>query len=351
MAVPGDRLSRGENTVILVGDVGGTKTYLALFEPDNLDSPQVQATLFSQRYSSLESLISEFLSYHKVKVVAAAFGIAGYVRDGHVTTPNLPWAVKTKNLETAIDCQNVALVNDVEANAYGLELVAPEDLIDLNPEGVETDGNRAVISPGTGLGQAGIFAMGRLHLPFACEGGHTDFAPRTELESQLMLYLHDKFGRVSTERVVSGMGLSNIYDFLRDAGRGTPPHEIEFGEPADKSRLISEMAQDGRSELCSLALNMFVSLLGAEAGNLALKMMALGGIYLGGGIPPKIIGKLKEGSFLESFLNKGRMRPLLEKIPVKVIMTDRTAMLGALVVAKGLLIQNMDINTDRQKVH
>jgi glucokinase len=335
--------------VILVGDVGGTKTYLALFEPENYDSPQVQATLFSPRYSSLESLISEFLSYHNVEVIAAAFGIAGYVRDGHVTTPNLPWTVKTLNLAAAMNCDNVALVNDVEANAYGLELVSAEDLIDLNPEGVQADGNRAVISPGTGLGQAGIFAMGRQHLPFACEGGHTDFAPRTELESQLMLYLHEKFGRVSVERVVSGMGLSNIYDFLRDAGRGAAPPEIEFGQPADKSRLISEMAQDGKNELCTLALNMFVSLLGAETGNLALKMMALGGVYLGGGIPPKIIGKLKEGSFLESFLNKGRMRPLLEKIPVKVIMTDRTAMLGALVVAKGLLIQNRDV--DRQKVH
>jgi glucokinase len=325
--------------MILVGDVGGTKTYLALFEPDNLDTPHVQATLFSTRFSSLESLIAEFLKYHKAPVEAAAFGIAGYVREGTVTTPNLPWAVRTKNLANAIDCDNVVLINDVEANAYGLELVSEADLVDLNPEGVVTDGNRAVISPGTGLGQAGIFAMGRQHMPFACEGGHTDFAPRTELESQLMLYLHAKFGRVSTERVVSGQGLANIYDFLRDAGRGTAPHEIEFGEPADKSRLISEMAQAGDNELCVLALNMFVSLLGAEAGNLALKMMAVGGVYIGGGIPPKIINKLKEGSLLESFLNKGRMRPLLEKIPVKVVMTDRTAMLGALVVAKGLLIQ------------
>ncbi len=335
--------------VILVGDVGGTKTYLALFEPDNYESPHVQATLFSPRYSSLEGLVGEFLSYHQCNVIAAAFGIAGYVRDGHVTTPNLPWSVKIENLERTINCDNVALVNDVEANAYGLELLTPLDLIELNPEGEEADGNRAVISPGTGLGQAGIFAMGRNHLPFACEGGHVDFAPRTELESQLMLYLHEKFGRVSVERVVSGMGLSNIYDFLRDAGRGVPPHEIEFGEPADKSRLISEMGQEGKNELCTLALNMFVSLLGAEAGNLALKMMALGGIYLGGGIPPKIISKLKEGTFLESFLNKGRMRPLLEKMPVKVIMTDRTAMLGALVVAKGLLIEKSD--ADRQKVH
>ncbi|MBS1997973.1 MAG: glucokinase [Cyanobacteria bacterium SZAS LIN-2] len=338
--------------MILVGDVGGTKTYLAIFDTADFDTPVVQATLFSPRYSSLEGLVSEFLSYHKKFAInAAAFGVAGYVHDGTVTTPNLPWTVRAKNLAEAIDCENVALVNDVEANAYGLELVSTEDLIDLNPEGVERDGNRAVISPGTGLGQAGIFAMGRQHMPFACEGGHTDFAPRTELESELMMYLHNKFGRVSVERVVSGMGLSNIYDFLRDAGRGTPPAEIEFGEPSAKSRLISEMAQEGKSELCSLALNMFVSLLGAEAGNLALKMMAVGGIYLGGGIPPKIITKLKEGSFLESFLNKGRMRPLLEKIPVKVIMTDRTAMLGALVVAKGLLIQHHDVELDKTPAH
>ncbi len=340
--------------VLLVGDVGGTKTYLALFEPDNYDTPLVQATLFSSRYSSLEALIGEFLSYHKCEVVASAFGIAGYVRDGQVTTPNLPWSVRLQNLQKTISCQNVALINDVEANAYGLKLLAPLDFVDLNPEGQPCEGNRAVISPGTGPGQAGIFAMGHQYLPFACEGGHTDFAPRTELESQLMLYLHGKFGRVSTERVVSGMGISNIYDFLRDAGRGVAPPEIEFGEPADKSRLISEMAQNGHSELCNLTLNMFVSLLGAEAGNLALKMMALGGVYLGGGIPPKIINKLREGSFLESFLNKGRMRPLLERIPVKVIMTDRTAMLGALVVAKGLLIETADLgskNADRQSVH
>jgi len=337
--------------VILVGDVGGTKTYLAIFEPANLDSPLVQATLFSPRYSSLEGLVREFLSYHKFDIEAAAFGIAGYVHDGTVTTPNLPWTVRVKNISDAIGCQNVALVNDVEANAYGLELVSPADLVDLNPEGVERDGNRAVISPGTGLGQAGIFAMGRQHMPFACEGGHTDFAPRTELEAELMLYLHSKLGRVSVERVVSGMGLANIYDFLRDTGRGQPPSEIEFGEPSAKSRLISEMAQEGKNELCVHALQMFVSLLGAEAGNLAMKMMAVGGVYLGGGIPPKIINKLKEGSFLESFLNKGRMRPLLEKIPVKVIMTDRTAMLGALVVAKGLLIQKHDVEIDKAAVH
>jgi glucokinase len=226
--------------------------------------------------------------------------------------------------------KSVGLINDLEANAWGIAVLEAKDLVVLNEGAADASGNAAIISAGTGLGEAGLYWDGKQHRPFATEGGHTDFAPRSRLEMDLLEYLLKEFQRVSYERVVSGPGLLNIYRFLRDAGRGEEPGWLARrmrGE--DPAAVISRAALDGESDLCAQALDLFVSMYGAEAGNLALKVMATGGVFLGGGIAPRIIRKLEEPAFLNAFTAKGRMKPLLQAMPVRVILNDKTALLGA----------------------
>jgi glucokinase len=225
----------------------------------------------------------------------------------------------------------VLLINDLYANAHGIAVLAESDFVVLNPGISQPTGNRALISAGTGLGEAGLFAdtFGAYH-PFPSEGGHTDFGPRDDLEMELWKYLHGRFGHVSYERILSGPGLHNVYEFLRDTGRGQEPawlkEQISKGDPA---AAISKSGMDGTSEICTQALDIFVSLYGSEAGNLTLKLLATGGTYIGGGIAPKIISKLKGTSFMESFITKGRLGAVLKDIPVRVITNDKTALFGA----------------------
>lgn len=322
--------------MILAGDIGGTSTRLGLFEVQSGSFRLFHARSFpSRNYRSLAEIASGFLSNHgSPKIRTACFGIAGPVNSGRVSGPNLAWETHDLTLARQLGIKRVKLINDLEANAYGVAALTPAEFVMIQTGDVNARGNAAVISAGTGLGQAGLFWDGNAHTPFACEGGHGDFAPRNELETELLLYLRGKFGRVSCERVLSGNGQQFLYEFLRDrkghAETPTVAAEIRSGNP---SAIITQAGLARTCPLCVKALDWYVSLYGAEAGNLALKMMATGGIYIGGGIAPKIVRKLKEANFIESFRSKGRMRELLAAIPVRVIMNDQAALLGAARVA------------------
>jgi glucokinase len=317
--------------MILAGDIGGTNTRLALIEAKD-DSLQIlfEKTFQSRERTSLEAALVEFLSFHSCDLTRASFGIAGPVRNGRCEATNLPWVVDSKTVAKRLSLKRVGLINDLEANAYGIAALQSKDFVILNKGARNARGNRAIISAGTGLGQAGMYWDGKVHRPFASEGGHVDFAPRNHLEMELLDYSLNRYRRVSYERLVSGPGLVQVYQFLRDTGKGEEPpwlaEKLRHGDPAP---VISQHALDGKSPLCGQALELFASLYGAEAGNLALKLMATGGVYLGGGIAPRIILKLKEPVFMNAFTAKGRLKPLLEDIPVRVIMNPKTALLGA----------------------
>jgi glucokinase len=317
--------------LILAGDIGGTSTRLAYFDTAGGALRSVVEKNFPSRESgSLEEIVSRFTAEQGLVAESACFGIAGPVRNGRVRTPNLPWNVDSAVLSGILGLQSVRLLNDLEANAYGIDLLGPDDLVVLNQGVPDPTGTIAVVSAGTGLGEALAYWDGTAHRPLSSEGGHADFAPRNELETELLLFLRAEHGRVSTERVVSGPGLCNIYRFLRDA-RHLPetPAVAEAMRQGDPAAAISRAALKGECSLCGQVLDLFVSLYGAEAGNVALRTLATGGIYLGGGIAPKIIERLKGPGFMMGFCTKGRLSPLLENIPVLVILNDRTALLGA----------------------
>lgn len=318
--------------MILAGDIGGTSTRLAFFD---VSAGRLRAaaekTYPSAQYSGLAPIALAFVETAKLPVAQACFGIAGPIRGGRVETPNLPWVIEAGELGQALGLERALLINDLEANAYGIDTLGPEDFRTIQAGAPGAAGNAAVVSAGTGLGEAGLYWDGTRHQPFACEGGHTDFGPRDDLEGELLVYLRAKYdGRVSYERIVSGPGLLNIYEFLRDSGRGPETPAVAAQMRADDpSSVISQFALRGECPLCLQALEVFVSIYGAEAGNAALKFMATGGLYIGGGIAPKIIDKLAGPLFVEAFNAKGRMRPLLESIPVRVILNPMTALLGA----------------------
>ncbi len=317
--------------MILAGDIGGTNTRLALFEMEG-KRPRVivKQTFPSGEHKSLDEIVRQFLGEHSLTIKCACFGVAGPIRDRRSKPSNLPWVVDADQLATLFGFDAVTLVNDLEANAFGLVALEPKDFAVLNEGAPESEGNAAIISAGTGLGEAGLHFEGKTRRPFASEGGHADFAPRNELEIELLRYLIPQFHHVSYERVLSGPGLLNIYTFLRDTGRGEEAAWLaDEMEEAAAPAVITRAALDGKSELCMGALDLFVSIYGAEAGNLALKMNATGGVFLGGGIAPRIIDKLKSLAFMEAFTAKGRMRPLLEAVPVRVILNDMTALIGA----------------------
>ncbi len=317
--------------MILAGDIGGTNTRLAFFEgtPDHLTA--VALEVFPNRgRSGLEEIVAGFLAKHSLQPKGACFGIAGAVRDGYVETTNLPWTVSAKKVAADLGIEDVRLINDLEANAHGIALLTESDFVTLSVGKPAKDGNRALISAGTGLGEAGLLADAGGYRPFPSEGGHVDFAPRNELEIELLRYLMGRWEHVSYERVLSGPGLHNIYQFLRDTGRGEEPaslaDEIAHGDP---SAAIAKAALAGTHAICVAALDLFVSIYGAEAGNLALKVVATGGTFVGGGIAPKIIAKLKGDTFMKAFHDKGRAGALLKDVPVRVITNDKTALLGA----------------------
>lgn len=323
--------------MILAGDVGGTNTRLALIVAEGKRLKLAALDIFpSREYDNLDSIVRVFVGKHEASVEQACFGVAGPVRQGRCETPNLAWVVDASRLAAETGLAAVGLINDLEANAHGISLLGPEDFLVLSEGEPDPEGNAALIAAGTGLGEAGLFRAGERLQPFPSEGGHADFAPRNRLEMELLAYLLERYEHVSFERVVSGPGLANIYGFLRDTGRGEEPEWLrERLAREDLAAVISEAALDGKSALCEKALNLFVSLFGAEAGNLALKFKASGGLFIGGGIAPKIVRKLTDSTFMAAFVAKGRMRNLLQAVPVRVILNDRTALLGAARVAAG----------------
>lgn len=317
--------------MILAGDIGGTHSRLGLFRQEGGRLLLVQEKSYASReYSGLGEIVRAFLAEANTSVEHASLGIAGPVLNGIAMTPNLPWLIDRVALAQQCAIENVSLINDLEAHASGIDDLEPADFVTLNM-GVPVQGNAALIAAGTGLGEAGLYWDGARRHAFPCEGGHADFAPHNDLEIALLKYLMKKFGHVSWERVVSGPGLKNIYDFLRDSGTEQEPAGLanELAQAADPVAVISKHGLEGAAAICCRTLDIFASLYGAEAGNLAVKLMATGGVFLSGGIAPRILRKLSEPSFLASFVGKGRMQSLLEKISVKVIINERVGLVGA----------------------
>ena len=317
--------------MILAGDIGGTHARLAFFDVLDGRFSLISASIFpSREYSGLDEIVAKFVDTANLSADTACFGIAGPVRNGRVEASNLPWIIESKRLAEELKISKALLINDLEANAWGIPALEAKDVVALNHVKGKPIGNRAVIAAGTGLGEAGMYWDGVRHQVFASEGGHGDFAPRNPLEVELFNYLRTRFGHVSYERIISGPGLVNVFSFLRDTGRGIPPQwltdEMAHSDPA---AAISRAGMDGKCSLCEQALDLFVSIYGAEAGNLALKLMATGGVYLGGGIAPKMLAKLSGPLFMQAFTGKGRMQALLESMPVMVITNDQIALLGA----------------------
>ncbi|MFQ5737444.1 MAG: glucokinase [Acidobacteriota bacterium] len=323
--------------MILGGDIGGTKTHLALFNRGDGSClrPVAENRYVSHDYPGLESVMREFLSSQALllkgrRISAAAFGIAGPVVDEVCKASNLPWVIRAGSIQEAFGIEKVRLINDLTANGYGIAGLSPDQLLTLNEGRERPEGNGALIAAGTGLGEAFLLRDGPHFLPVASEGGHSDFAPRNALEMELLAYLLERWSHVSFERVLSGPGLFNLYCFLRDSGRGVEPSWMrERIAREDPSAVVTQAAFANECDLCVKSLDLFISIYGSEAGNLALKFMAVGGLYVGGGIAPKMIDRMKDGTFMRSFVKKGRLSSVVEQIPVQVILDPRTALYGA----------------------
>lgn len=350
--------------MILAGDIGGTKTNLALYDwTAERVEPQRLESFHSADYTSLEDIVIEFLTppnaptnpvsqgpeqepkdekndqslSEPAKLTAACFGIAGPVIDNRCQTTNLPWMVDGALIAKQFKIPRVQLLNDLEATAYGLLWLRPDELEILNAGNPPKKRQAlALVAAGTGLGEGILFWDGKSYRPMPSEGGHADFAPNDDLEIELLRYLRSQYLHVSYERILSGPGLHAIYEFLRDTKKNEPTwlaEKIKAGNPAAE---IAQAGLQGQAEIAKQALELFASIYGAEAGNLALKALSLDGVYVGGGIAPKLITKLKDGTFMKGFLNKGRYKKLLSNMPVKVIMNQQTALLGAASVAGAL---------------
>ena len=320
--------------MLLAGDIGGTKTILTLYsEGRDIHFPDVEETFPSSGYSSLDEMIRKFLGRHDFDLSAASFGIAGPVMDGRVVATNLPWVVDREQLSVSLDIPSVSLINDLEAVAYSLDLLEAADLHRLSSGSPQEGGPRAIIAPGTGLGETYMTWDGSRYRPQATEGGHTGFSPNSPVEVRLLAYLQDRFEHVSFERVCSGKGIPNLYRFLRDTGEAGESHctADELAVSSDPTPVIFDHALGAEKDcsLCTATIDLFTSILGSEAGNLALKINATGGLFLGGGIPPRILPILESGRFMEAFLHKGRLRHLMERMPVSVILNPRAGLLGA----------------------
>ena len=275
-------------------------------------------------------IIRQFLDIHKVAVTCACFGVAGPVITGKSKTTNLPWNIDADRIKIQFGFHHVGLVDDLTATAMAIPLLNKDEFFSLNQVDALKDQNIALIAPGTGMGKAMLIRQDNRYVPVPSEGGHADFAPNNEAEMQLWQHLHQHYGHVSIERVVSGSGLVNIYNWFKDSDRLNEPDWLKQKLKAmDPAKAITEAALAGKDPGCVDVLNMFVSIFGAVAGNLALTGMTTGGVYLGGGIPPKILSKLKENIFMKAFTNKGRFKGFLEKIPVRVILNDKAALIGA----------------------
>jgi glucokinase len=322
---------RTSEELVLAGDVGGTKTNLGLFDPAEARPTLIAAESYaSGAAGGLEELIATFLDAHPARVSGACFGVAGPVASGEARTTNLPWFVSEENLRNRFGWRTVSLINDLVATAYSVSILTSAEAIDLNPGRPDFSGSMGLVAPGTGLGMAlAVWSDGTLR-PVASEGGHMDFAPRNDLEIQLLRHLLVRMPHVSVERIVCGPGLFTIYSWLKEyRGHCEPTWLEERLRSADPPGVISEAALLEHEPLCVEALDLFVSLLGAAAGNLALAGLTTGGLWLAGGICPRILPKLSDGLFMQSFTFKGRFAKLLSDIPVRVIVNDKAALLGA----------------------
>lgn len=316
--------------MFLAGDIGGTNTRVAFFEGDPDHIKIVALKIFpSGGHSGPEEIVRLFLDEFKHPIESACFGIAGPIRDGRVQTPNLPWIVESKRLASVIGVDSVRLINDLEANAHGIAVLQDSDLVTLAVGSPISSGNRGLISAGTGLGMAGLLCEGTEYRPFASEGGHVDFGPRNPIEIELLEYLMKKFEHVSWERVLSGPGLLNIYQFLRDTGKAEEPVWLGGQVASEGTAAVSRAGMDGSAPIAVQALDLFCSIYGAAAGNLALTVVATNGLFIGGGIAPRLLKKLREPGFMTAFLAKGRVGSLLATVPVRIITNDKTALLGA----------------------
>jgi len=327
--------------MLLAGDVGGTKTNLAVFSREaGPHAPLAEATFASTEYPSLEALVGEFLSQIDLDVERASIGVAGPVLEGRAKITNLPWVMDEAQLQTALSLPSVHLLNDLAAIAHAIPWLEPAHLHTLNEGRPVSGGAIAVIAPGTGLGEAFLTWDGAKYQNHPSEGGHASFAPTSSLQVELLRYLQDRFGHVSVERVCSGRGIPNIYAYLKDSGYAGEPDWLaeQLAMADDPTPVIAKAAFDGERTcaLCVAVMNTFVSILGAEAGNLALTVMATGGVYLGGGIPPRILPALEHPRFLEAFRRKGRFADLLSRIPVRVILNPKAALLGVACHGLGL---------------
>jgi glucokinase len=318
--------------MILAGEIGATRTRLAAFETEGHRlSCVVEKDYASHDYPGLAEILPQFIRSEGIGVHSACFGVAGPVQHGRSKISNLPWTIDSVEVAKLLKLPFVGLLNDLEAYAYGIDALESKDFITLSEGSEDAEGNRAVISAKTGLGVAGLFWDGFRHHPFPCEGGHADFAPRNDLQMELLAYLLKKFGRVSAERILSGPGIKNIYDFLRDSHKADEPAALhdQMAAAPDAPALISQLAAQGNAPICDQTMSLFVSVFGAETGNCALHYMTTGGIFIGGSIAAKNVAKMQEPVFMESFLDKGRMGALLKDMPVKIILNDDCGLVGA----------------------
>jgi glucokinase len=317
--------------MILAGDIGGTKTNLALFSSDSTGLRQATTVSYQSReFRSLPEVIARFRHEHPAEITHAAFGIAGPVVNGTSKLTNLGWNVVGSEVANALGLHAVGLINDLEATSYGTLRLGEKDKITIQPGTPQQYGPIAVAAAGTGLGEGALVWDGRRYRSLPSEGGHSDFGPRNELEIELLRFLISKYGRVSYERVVAGPGIMNLYEFFRiRADYPEPSWLTEQFKNGDPSAVVSQAGLNGKDSVCVMALELFTSLYGAETGNLALKILATGGVYVGGGIGPKIQEKILSPAFIQSFYSKGRYTDLLKRIPVYLILNDKTALLGA----------------------
>lgn len=319
--------------MILAGDIGGTKTNLALYDPlENGLEIKEQHQFKSRDFSSLTDVIMAFSEKtSKPRVDAACFGIAGPVINGRCRTTNLPWDISTSGLQEYLDTDKVRLMNDLESTAYGMLYLEDDEFIDLNPNGRVVDGNRAIIAAGTGLGEAIMFWDGGEYHPIGTEGGHTDFAPVTAQQDDLLKWMRNRYpGHVSIERILSGPGVYTLFEFLSEtSSTPQPAFMTNISQGEDRSAMVSQGALRDKDPLCLATLRLFSEIYGAEAGNLALKSLSLGGVYIGGGIAPKILPILQNDHFLNGFSAKGRFEEMLRGMQVRVALNAETSLLGA----------------------
>ncbi|MBW2022057.1 MAG: glucokinase [Deltaproteobacteria bacterium] len=316
---------------VLAADIGGTKTVVGAFERGRTRPRSILVKTYSSgSFRSFEQIIMDFLSHTPIIPKAVCIGIAGPVLGGKSKATNLPWTVSQNRLSRRFEWKAVSLYNDLVTTAMAIPLLRRSEVVTINAGRVRPKGNVALVAPGTGLGQATLIYYNGHYVPMPSEGGHCDFAPTSNDQAELWQYLHEKYGHVSLERLLSGPGMINIYSWLKDAGKYNEPKWLsEKLSTDDRAKAITEAALSRGTPICKATLRLFASILGSVCGNLALTTMASGGVYLGGGIPPKILPFLQDPTFFEAFTEKGRFKQLLSSIPVKVITNQNASLLGA----------------------